>query len=72
MPENVKSLLILLSAMKYETLYRDAKILDSETGIPGEFVWYPYGWKMRNLYVERIRELLEEQAFQEWHFTDFL
>ncbi len=53
-------------------LYKDAGILDKNTGIPWEFVWYPYGWKIRNLYVEKIRGILESNWYNEWHFPDFL
>lgn len=56
----------------YDDLYKDAGILDKNTGIPWEFVWYPFGWKIRNLYVEKIRQLLELNWYNEWHFPDFL
>ena len=58
--------------MNYRNLFEEAQILDAHTGIPGEFVWLPYGWKIRSLYVEKIKKILESVGYQEWHFTDFL
>ena len=58
--------------MDYKRLFNDANILDIRTNIPWEFVRYPFWWKIRNLYVEYIKNELEKDSYEEWHFTDFL
>lgn len=58
--------------MDYKKLFEDTSILNPDTKVPGEFNWYPYGWKIRNLYVGKIRNILEKAGYEEWHFTDFL
>lgn len=58
--------------MDYKKLFNDTYILDTRTNIPWEFVWYPFWWKIRNLYVEYIKNQLESHTYEEWHLADFL
>ena len=55
--------------MKFSEWYNDiiekAEILDVRYPVKGLYVWYPYGFKIREHVMEIIRKLLDEKGHEE-------
>lgn len=58
--------------MNYKEVFQNLWILDTRTDVPGDYVYYPFWRNIRELFVKRIKEVLEENFFRERHFNDIM
>ena len=52
----------------YHEIIQKAEIMDIRYPVKGLYVWYPFGFKLRQLVYSKIRNLLDKTGHQEVYF----
>jgi hypothetical protein len=58
--------------MNYKEIFNTMKILNTETSVPWDFVYYPFWRSIRENFVKEIKSVLEEMWYEERHFNDIM
>lgn len=53
-------------------LFDRADVLIDTYGVWGSHTYLPYGWSLRNKYVNMVREVIEWLWYSEWNFSDLI